>query len=239
MSRQPYKFLDYYTYEDQDLFFGREKETEVFLSDIVTSRLVILFAPTGSGKTSLINAGVRPELEKLDYATLYVRVEQDPAELARRVLEETQWIPPALQRTSMVDLLVAVAEAQEKLIVVFFDQFEEFFIYINEKQPEQARQFITDVASLYRNKESGVYFVFSMREEFFIEMDAFRDEIPSIFHKDSNLRLQWFDADQARRAIVGPLKVFDTQIEEELVNVLLTLEDRTKHPSEGVAYWKV
>src|SRR5882757_5446323 len=77
---QPYKFLDYYRKNDRQLFFGRERETETLLSDIVTARLVIIFAKTGSGKSSLINAGVRPRLEELDYQTFWIRVEQDPAE---------------------------------------------------------------------------------------------------------------------------------------------------------------
>ncbi len=80
---QPYKFLDYYRKNDRQLFFGRERETATLVSDIVTARLVILFAKTGSGKSSLINAGVRPRLEDLDYHTFWIRVEQDPTEAAR------------------------------------------------------------------------------------------------------------------------------------------------------------
>src|SRR5262249_43062690 len=80
-----------------------------------------------------------------------------------------------------------------------------------------ARQFIKDIGTVYRDRSSGVHIVFSMREEFFVELDAFRDEIPSIFHNDSNLRLRPFDSDQARDAIVLPARKFDIQIEERLI----------------------
>ena len=49
----PYKFLDPYGFDDEDLFFGRDEEIKVLVADVVVSRLVVLFAPTGTGKTSL------------------------------------------------------------------------------------------------------------------------------------------------------------------------------------------
>lgn len=219
-SLKPFKFLDHYEFEDREIFFGRERESEILLSDVIATRLVVLFARTGSGKSSLINAGVRPRLEDLDYATFYVRVEKDPVASIRKTLEESK-LQIAGENQRLEALLLQTVAQLDKPIVVFFDQFEEFFIYVAEDQPELARQFIVDVAKLYRNRDSGVHLVFSMREEFYVEMDAFRDEIPSIFHTDSNLRLRWFDLDQARDAIVLPARRFDTRVEESLVDRLI------------------
>jgi hypothetical protein len=218
---QPYKFLDYYGFGDRHIFFGRERETEILLSDVIATRLVVLFAKTGTGKTSLINAGVRPRLEELDYATFYIRVEKDPAESVRKALRKKNLLPSKLEGQSLATQLEYAVTQLEQPVVVFFDQFEEFFIYVFKEDPEQAHQFISDIAKVYRNRESGVHIVFSMREEFFVEMDAFRDEIPSIFHNDSNLRLRWFDEDQAREVIVGPARKFEAEIEEELVERLI------------------
>jgi hypothetical protein len=217
----PYKFLDYYTFEERHIFFGRERETEILLSDIIATRLVVLFAKTGTGKTSLINAGVRPRLEELDYATFYIRVEHDPTESVRKALRDDNLLPAKLEETSLATQLEYAVAKLDKPVVVFFDQFEEFFIYILNEDPEKAQQFIADVAKEYRNRESGVHIVFSMREEYFVEMDAFRDEIPSIFHKDSNLRLRWFNQEQARQAIVGPAARFETEIDDNLVERLI------------------
>ena len=218
---QPYKFLDSYGFADRHIFFGRERETEILLSDIVVTRLVVLFAKTGTGKTSLINAGVRPRLEELDYATFHIRVEKDPAESLRKALRERNLLPSELEGQSLATQLKYVVIQLDKPVVVFFDQFEEFFIYTFNEDPEKARQFISDIAEVYRNRESGVHIVFSMREEFFVEMDAFRDEIPSIFHNESNLRLRWLDESQARDAIVLPAQEFGTAIEENLVDRLI------------------
>jgi hypothetical protein len=85
-SLKPFKFLNHYEFDDREIFFGRERESEILLSDVIATRLVVLFARTGSGKSSLINAGVRPRLEDLDYATFYVRVEKDPIASLRNTL---------------------------------------------------------------------------------------------------------------------------------------------------------
>src|SRR6266542_1016041 len=213
----PYKFLDYYEFADRDIFFGREGETEILLSDIISTRIVVLFARTGSGKTSLINAGLRPRLEELDYATFYVRVEKDPEASLRRVLREADALPADARNRPLTEQLQRAVARLGKPMVVFFDQFEEFFIYLTEPQEQvKARRFIASVAALYRDRESGVHTVFSMREEYFVEMDVFRDEIPSIFHKDSSVRLRPLDPTQAARAIREPARVLRVHIDEAL-----------------------
>lgn len=250
----PYKFLDYYRVEDRDIFFGRESEKRILLADVIVARLVVLFAQTGTGKTSLINAGVRPLLEDQGYATFFVRVKKDPIESARREIlglsasEESEsgnvetsspdgkliW-----HGKSFAEQLENVAAQLRKSIVLFFDQFEEFFIYPIEEEPAadperrhlqevereeqlaKKRQFVKDIATLYHNVKSRVHIVFSMREEWFVEMDIFRDEIPRIYHNDSNLRLLWFDKNQAREAIKRPAEEYDVEISEETVERLI------------------
>lgn len=222
MNGTPYKFLDSYGLADRDIFFGRERETEVLLSDVINTRLVVLFAQTGSGKTSLINAGVRPRLEELDYATFPIRVEKDPSESVTRVLAGQGLLTDADTAKPLAAQLTTAVERSDKPIVVFFDQFEEFFIYRADlRDADSADRFIANIAEIYRDRESGVHTVFSMREEYFVEMDAFRDAIPTIFHNESNLRLRPFDEEQARRAIVLPAERWGVRIEEDLVDSVL------------------
>lgn len=217
---RPYKFLDAYTRDDSAIFFGRERETRVLVTDIVVNRLVVLFARTGTGKTSLIHAGARPRLESQGYETFFIRVNEDPVASARAVLLEHPSIG-ALAPGRLAEQLEAIVEKLGRPIVLFFDQFEEFFIYVQRPNPKKAREFIEDVTRLYRNPDSGVHLVFSMREEFFVEMDVFRDDIPTIFHNDSNLRLRRFDAQEAYAAIVQPARVFDVRLDPDLVEQML------------------
>ncbi|MBC8078541.1 MAG: ATP-binding protein, partial [Chloroflexales bacterium] len=47
---------------EQRLFFGRDREREQLLDLLIARRLVLLHAPSGAGKTSLIQAGIIPRL---------------------------------------------------------------------------------------------------------------------------------------------------------------------------------
>jgi hypothetical protein len=218
-TNSPYKFLDFYGMDDQDIFFGREREVNILVADILVNRLVVLFARTGTGKTSLINAGVRPRLQAQGFQTSYVRVEHDPAEAARDVLRKDKLLKNDGEEPPLSTQLSSAVKSLQKPLVLFFDQFEEFFIQISDRGIRQ--EFIHDMAEVYRNAESGVHLVFSMREEYFHEMDEFRSEIPSIFHKNSNLRLLPLDAEQARVAITGPAGKQGVEIEPALADALI------------------
>jgi hypothetical protein len=50
--------------------YGRGRETNDICSTLVAARIVLLYAVSGAGKTSLLEAGLRPELERRDFAVL-------------------------------------------------------------------------------------------------------------------------------------------------------------------------
>src|SRR5688500_17923870 len=56
-----------FTDKEKDLFFGREKEAKRLLSLAISERVVLFYAPSGAGKSSLINAGLIPGLENHEY----------------------------------------------------------------------------------------------------------------------------------------------------------------------------
>jgi conflict system STAND superfamily ATPase/SIR2-like protein len=219
----PYKFLHPYEFDDEQLFFGRDEEIKVLVADVVVSRLVVLFAPTGTGKTSLINAGVRPVLERRGYATFYVRVSRDPVRSARAILAAEADCPirPKLSfDRQLVGLAHDLGTEERPLtpIVVFFDQFEEFFLYAVRDELPKAQRFVASIARLLEDEDTPIHVVFALREEFLGEMDFFREAIPTIFHADSNLRLRWFERAQARAAITGPV---DGRIDPDLERRLI------------------
>ncbi|HMG15822.1 MAG TPA: ATP-binding protein, partial [Saprospiraceae bacterium] len=70
----PYKGLFQYTSKDEAYFFGREKETIDLMEMIKNNQLVILYGESGTGKTSLINAKLFPELKRKYYFPIYIRL---------------------------------------------------------------------------------------------------------------------------------------------------------------------
>ena len=62
-----------FTFEQRDRFFGREREARELLALVIPERLVLFYAQSGAGKTSLINTRLIPALkEQAGYAVLPV-----------------------------------------------------------------------------------------------------------------------------------------------------------------------
>ena len=238
MSRAPYKYLDYYTYADADLYFGREKEIQRMVGEILSSRLLVLFSPSGSGKTSLINAGVRPALENIGYKTIYVRLKSEPVASVIDALAKELNLKFKSTDTSpdLYDFLKrAIDQGQQKEepfkpLVLFLDQFEEFFIVFRDK-PELRQEFIEQLAKIRYDVQMPVFVVLSLREDYFVNLHEFRQAIPSIFQNNANIHLEPFSDDEARRAIAEPLKAVKSGIEPKLLDNLV---DDLKNGRAGI-----
>ena len=61
-----------FTRDHAHLFFGRERESEELFSRVVSQRLVLFYAQSGAGKSSLINTQLIPKLEDAGFAVLPV-----------------------------------------------------------------------------------------------------------------------------------------------------------------------
>jgi len=70
--QQPYKGLQPYEEENQKIFFGREQERSILIDKILSNKLTLLFADTGVGKSSLLQASVIPELKQPERENLDV-----------------------------------------------------------------------------------------------------------------------------------------------------------------------
>jgi hypothetical protein len=67
--------LQSYTEAQSDFFFGRDAETDTLTSLIQLNTLTIVFGKSGTGKTSLLNAGVFPKLRKNFCLPFRIRLE--------------------------------------------------------------------------------------------------------------------------------------------------------------------
>src|SRR3972149_10191316 len=82
-------------YERQDLhnFYGRAREARDLLSLILANRIVLFYAQSGAGKTSLLNAQIIPALEERGFDVLPVaRVGSD--------------VPPGIDPKSVKNIFV-------------------------------------------------------------------------------------------------------------------------------------
>ena len=64
---QPYKGLTFFTEADADNFFGREQLCDEIVERLVANRFLAVIGASGSGKSSLLRAGVVPRLRKQNW----------------------------------------------------------------------------------------------------------------------------------------------------------------------------
>ncbi len=68
----PYVGPRTFTRADRSRFFGREREARELLSLVISQRLVLFYAQSGAGKSSLINTRLAPQLAEEGFAVLPV-----------------------------------------------------------------------------------------------------------------------------------------------------------------------
>jgi hypothetical protein len=152
---------------DRQLFRGRGEEADQVLHGILSSNLFLLFAMSGLGKTSLLNAGVVHELRARAHWPVAVRL-NDPTK--RPVVEIREQIEDAARDDPSIDLvrdpnvvgdvdpdaslwdlftsLEVWRGTQLQQLVVIFDQFEELFT-LGWASAERQR-FITEFGEVMR-----------------------------------------------------------------------------------------
>ena len=72
VNQNPYVGPRTFTYEDRKRYFGREREAEALLARVISQRLVLFYAQSGAGKSSLINTQLVPELRQAGFEVLPV-----------------------------------------------------------------------------------------------------------------------------------------------------------------------
>ncbi len=226
MMKGAYKYIDSYGFEDSDFFFGREKEVKRMVSEIISTRLLVLFSPSGSGKSSLINAGVRPTLENLGYKTVYALCDDNPIISIKNSVSKELKLPKNIESEDLHTFLTYAVDLHLKKdvdhikpsgsIVIFLDQFEEFFIILRNK-PKHRKEFFKQLLSIKKDEQLQVSVVISIRDNYYVNLFEFRNEIAIVF-KNSSLRLRGLSINNARHVIEEPAKKLGVNYEEKLID---------------------
>ena len=146
----PYRGIESFRYIDQRVFCAREEETWDLMRNILINRGVLLYGDSGSGKSSLINAGLIPEAikENLYAHRLRVQPRRGREIKVERISAETDDGPPYLpsdlvdpaatddkalsfeisleEFSKQLDQLRLKRRVDEPRPLLIFDQFEEF-----------------------------------------------------------------------------------------------------------------
>ena len=137
--------LESYSEAQSNIFYGRDDEIDQLTGLVKTNTLTIVFGKSGTGKTSLLNAGIFPVLRKEFFLPFRIRLEfnEDSPELVdqiKKVLKE-EIDKYGFSASSYPDSKTTLweyfhSEPLWKTItpILVFDQFEEIFTLAKKNQ---------------------------------------------------------------------------------------------------------
>ena len=219
LPSSPYKGLSAFDDSEVDalLFFGREREREIVIANLIASRFTVLYGPSGVGKSSLLRAAVARSLRELPEQPLVVvfsRWSDDPIRALSAALGEDV----DGGRRSLDD---ALEHAQsDRDVYLILDQAEEYFLYHRDDSGEESfAEFLPAVLAA----PLRVNVLVSLREDSLAKLDRFTGRIPGLFA--NTLRLDRLDRAAASAAIVRPVERF-AEIAHEPIAVDPVLVER-------------
>jgi hypothetical protein len=237
MARFPYPGLTPFERDDADIFFGREKQVDAMIDRLGRQRLLAVTGNSGSGKSSLVRAGLLEALEiglLADAGAVWrfavMRPRDHPmAELATALLQALggdQTAEGIALRRAALDRgpLSLVEELRNRPLpdhanlLLLVDQFEELFRYERLVDREEAEAFVALLLASAAQREVPIYVVLTMRSDFFGECARFEGLAETIC--DSLFLCPRLTRDQIIAAIEGPARVFHGRIEPALTSCL-------------------
>jgi len=234
----PYKGLRAFQEADADDFFGRERLVDSLLhrfrEEGQTGRFLALIGPSGSGKSSLIRAGLLPKLrqgavensdhwffvemvpgshplEELEAALLRIAI-NPPASLLQQLGEDTRGLSRAIKRVLPAD------SYNESELVLFIDQFEEIFTMV-EVEADRAH-FLNSLAEAVRDSKGRLRVITTLRADFY-DRPLLYPEFGQLMSECSTVVLP-LSSDELQRAIIEPAEraglVLDRGLVGEIIN---------------------
>ena len=238
----PYPGPRPFEFGERPLFFGRDAEIADLTSLVTAHRLLLIYAMSGAGKTSLLNAGLTPSLEGQGFWVL------PPARvrgLLPQGLDASQVVniymlntlmglrqesvdPRSLVATTLAEFLATGDHPKDdqsfvKPPVIVFDQFEELFSFYPERWTDREGFFRQVAAAL--DADPLLRAVLVMREDYVASLDPFAHLLPG--RLDARFRLERLRHAAACAAVEGPLRgtsrSFAPGVAANLVDQLLAI----------------
>ena len=208
----PYRGLKSFQPEDAEWFYGRRRLTDVLLENLrgcyQRGGLLAVAGPSGSGKSSLLRAGLIP---KLRAGALGI-----PGAGEWPLVLMTPGATPARELSGRLAAVADDAPGQRVVIVV--DQFEEIFTSCDGENERVA--FIRALrAAADHERESAALVVIGFRADFYPHALQYPELVSAL--QSRQVLVGPMTEEELRSAITGPARQAGLGIEDGLVEVLL------------------
>jgi len=255
-----YPFLGLAAYKEEysSVFFGRKEEVSHLLRRINDNIATLLYGKSGIGKTSIIKAGLMPELRKEYMLPIYIKVdyknkratpiEQIKTKILNRLRSVDENIPDFQNRTLWEYFHEHTLMNGMLKPVLIFDQFEEIF-RLEKRYQKEVNEIIIEISNLIENqipaqvnqrkkqselpydaKKQNYRIVLSLRESYLPNFEDLSSFMPSI--KKNKYKLLELNRQAAIEVVYNAGKeIITDKNAERIVDLILTdsIPDFGKH----------
>ena len=244
----PFPGLRAFDKSESHLFFGREKHIDDVLSKLKSHHFVAVVGTSGTGKSSLIKAGVLPSIAEGKASKdneKWEIVSMNPGSSPIKNLAEAICLNPnlspdnykevfkerlkELMSGSTLGLVQAMRPVlnQNSNLLILIDQFEEVFRFANEEEQEAKAlydQFVKLIIETVRQRDVPIYAILTLRSDFLGDCVSF-EGLPEAIN-DGHYLVPRMNKAQMKRAITGPVDFAEGKISPRLVqHITLDLGD--------------
>lgn len=241
---RPYPGLRPFESWEGEIFFGREAHTDRLQEILRDQHFLAVIGPSGSGKSSLVRAGLLPALPLgaigtgSDWRIAVLRPGNRPIRsLAKALLDaevlggELSGLAPALLEAELRDEAHSLARLVEGIrqrdaeadfnLLVVVDQFEELFTYAEagSEQSDESEAFVNLLIQSTANHAQRVFAILTMRTDFLGQCVRFLD-LPEAINHGQYLTPR-MSRDQLHEAIRGPARLFGGDVDDALIEELI------------------
>lgn len=229
----PYPGLRPFQKEERSLFFGREKHISEILRKLNTFRFVSIVGNSGSGKSSLVRAGILPSLENSEQKE-WIICTMKPGKNALTGLCDGLKETFKVQLPDTVNLLNTLAKSrlglvqalryaipQGKKLLLLIDQFEELFRFLATDTIDKKinEQFVDLLLGAISQKDVPVYVMITLRSDFLGDCEQFLG-LPEAIN-DGQFLIPRMNRQELELSITGPAAIAGFKLSPRLVQNVL------------------
>jgi WD40 repeat protein/energy-coupling factor transporter ATP-binding protein EcfA2 len=238
-NSNPFPGLRAFKDSESHLFFGREENISDVLAKLDKSHFVAVVGTSGTGKSSLIKAGVLPAIvapeskqKDEEWKVISINPGSSPMEnLARAVCQNPSLIDPSEAKDfeanllklmngnplGLVQAMRPILDSDQRLLILI-DQFEEVFRFSSEERAESKGEydmFVRLIIETVRQRDVPIYAILTLRSDFLGDCVAF-EGLPEAIN-DGHYLVPRMTKAQLKRAITGPIDFSAGKISPRLI----------------------